>query len=360
MRSSGGHLKGESILHTHHLRRVYDALGKGLDGNLDTDSLKTRLIMIAGRDIEEWEFRKMFKQIDSNGDGHIDFEEFVQGYDILMTQQERSCGEALASEVFRIRHPCEVQRMWWDKILSVILIYSLMSIPLRVCFMWPATLWSFWWLVDLFVDFYFLIDICGNFRTGYVTPDGAYIAKPCAIAKNYLKMWFWVRSALFLLLSLSLSSLSLSLPLRTPPTPITLHPYAHTALRPPPPRQIDLITSLPITPMVEVSTLWLPEIDGGEFLRLPRVVRIVRIMRLLKLLKLAKLANMMSAWGGDTDKTIMIKLLNLIGVVYFIAHMCVRFVSFRFVLEAVSPPGLPTFSPFLPYGLQVRLHLGLH
>tara|TARA_B110000902_G_scaffold242921_1_gene294706 strand:+ start:26 stop:364 length:339 start_codon:yes stop_codon:yes gene_type:complete len=112
--------------------------------------------------------------------------------------------------------------------------------------------------------------------------------------------------------------------------------------------------------MVEVSTLWLPEIDGGEFLRLPRVVRIVRIMRLLKLIKLAKLANMMSAWGGHTDKTIMIKLLNLIGVVYFIAHMCVRFVSFRFVLEAVSPPGLPTFSPFLPYGLQVRLHLGLH
>ena len=171
-------------LHEMHLRRVFDKLDTALDGGIDIMDLKSRLITMAGRDIEEWEFRKMFKQLDRNNDGKIDFDEFLHGYHILTETQHRTCKDVVTHEVLRVRHPCEVQRMYWDKVLGAILVYSLMSIPLRVCLSMPAAVYSPFWIVDLLIDFYFLIDICFNFRTGFITADGLFIKDPCAIAKK--------------------------------------------------------------------------------------------------------------------------------------------------------------------------------
>ena len=121
---------------------------------------------------------------------------------------------------------------------------------------------------DVAVDGYFLIDIVTNFWVGIIVND-VYITDRFRIARSYLSMWFW----------------------------------------------IDLLTSLPITALIEVILLATGAAGASSgalngvnasaakaqdqtlaFLRVPRMLRIVRIARLLKLLRLVKLAKLMSNW----------------------------------------------------------------
>ena len=193
-------------------------------------------------------------------------------------------------EICRIRHPCEPFRLWWDRVLTVILLYSLMSIPVRACLEVGAVPLAWDWWLDLAVDIYFLIDIATNFWVGFILDD-VYITDRSRIARSYLSCWFW----------------------------------------------IDLLTSLPITSFIEVVTLGMAEpasavvngtvaaADGSliSFLRVPRMLRIVRIARLLKLLRLIKLAKLMSNWGDDGgDLSLAKRLGKLLGIVFFIAHLC--------------------------------------
>ena len=193
-------------------------------------------------------------------------------------------------ELCRIRHPCEPFRLWWDRVLTVVLLYSLMSIPVRACLEVGAVPFAWDWWFDLAVDFYFLIDIVTNFWVGFIL-DGGYVTDRFRIARSYLSCWFW----------------------------------------------IDLLTSLPITSFIEVVTLGMAEpasavVNGTvaaedgrliSFLRVPRMLRIVRIARLLKLLRLVKLAKLMSNWGDDGgDLSLAKRLGKLLGIVFFIAHLC--------------------------------------
>jgi hypothetical protein len=308
-------------LHELHLRHVFDKLDTDVNGGIDITELKSRLITMAGRDIEEWEFRKMFKQLDRNNDGSIDFQEFLHGYHILTETQHRTCRDVVMHEVLRVRHPCEVQRMYWDKVLGAILVYSLMSIPLRVCLSLPAAVYSPFWIIDLLVDFYFLLDIALSFRVGFITAEGVFIKDLCAIAKKcVLHRVALTRRALRTALR-SFCAVHSPIALGALPSapPHVLHFTSYLKMW----FWIDLLTSLPLTPAVEVMSESITIPTGGAFMRLPRVVRIVRIIRLLKLLKLAKLANMMSSWGADESGfTMLMKLGKLLFVVFFIAHMC--------------------------------------
>ena len=58
--------------------------------------------------------------------------------------------QRVLNEVMRVRHPCELQRLWWDRVLTVILLYSLMSIPVRACLEISAVPFEWDWCVDGF------------------------------------------------------------------------------------------------------------------------------------------------------------------------------------------------------------------
>jgi hypothetical protein len=185
-----------------------------------------------------------------------------------------SVKDKLYTAVTRIYHPCEPVRMWWDKVLMVILLYSLMSIPVSVCLNVSPAPGSARWLFDLGVDVYFCIDIALTFGVGYINHDGLFVTNRCMIAWEYLKMWFW----------------------------------------------IDIGTSLPIVSFLE---LVLTDPSIAAFLRVPRMLRIVRILRLLKLLRLMKLAKLMSSWqNAHTDVGTLQRIMKLLAVVFFIAHTC--------------------------------------
>jgi hypothetical protein len=177
----------------------------------------------------------------------------------LQSHGPPSCAEAVKtwsgaksfarSFVFRMHHPYSVPARIYSGFVTVVLLYSVLSVPYRIGLSHPATTFGAWWWFDLAVDLFFLFDILVNFRTGAIEERG-HVAHfdndACRAAKNYLKFWFW----------------------------------------------IDLITSLPLVPLIEaisdiVRAAALPD-TTSLVVRLPRLVRIVRILRLLKLTRLMK------------------------------------------------------------------------
>ena len=154
-----------------------------------------------------------------------------------------------------------------------------MMIPFRVCLNLPAAVFGLWWWSDVTIDFYFLMDIVLNFRTGFLDGEtGIFIKSPKRIAQEYLRMWFW----------------------------------------------IDLFTSLPTTAVIEAVLPFtsLPASDWAA--SIPRVLRIARIVRLVKLLRLAKLAKMVqSSWTSSDDAIATVgKLGKLLFTIFFLAHIC--------------------------------------
>ena len=46
-----------------------------------------------------------------------------------------------------------------------------------------------WFGFELFVDAWFCVDLALNFRTGFVTDDGATITNPRKVARKYATTW---------------------------------------------------------------------------------------------------------------------------------------------------------------------------
>jgi hypothetical protein len=212
----------------------------------------------------------------------------------LDSAASNTCMDRIRHQALHIYHPCEPVRMWWDKALMVILLYSLMSIPVAVCLNVAAEPGSWRWIFDLAVDVYFCIDICFTFGVGYINHDGLFVTNRCMIALEYLKMWFW----------------------------------------------IDVGTSLPIVSLLEVV---LTDPSVASFLRMPRMLRIVRILRLFKLLRLMKLAKLMSSWrNAHTDMGTLKRIGKLLAVVFFIAHTCACVWCFADIADVDNDGRLPS------------------
>lgn len=77
----------------------------------------------------------------------------------------------------------------WDLIVSLIVIYSIIMVPLQLSFS-VATDGGFY-VVDWIVDVFFMIDIIVNFFTAYNDNRGT-VYDNCMICKHYLKTWFFI------------------------------------------------------------------------------------------------------------------------------------------------------------------------
>ena len=158
----------------------------------------------------------------------------------------------------------------WDMLQALFLLYIAFSLPYRIGFDDNVILWSFWFWFDAALDIYFVIDICLNFKTAVITPEGEILYKQKDVTTNYLKGWFF----------------------------------------------IDFVSCLPVG-YIE----FMVGTDEGAPSS-TRGVRLLRLFRLLKLLRLVRIKRILERWEEELygNKSIRVgKMVFLVGVM---SHWC--------------------------------------
>ena len=90
-----------------------------------------------------------------------------------------------------IIHPTLPSKMIWDVTVAVLILYSVIVIPYRICFEQDSE--GLVAIFDWFVDVMFALDLFLCFRTAYFLDDGrALVIVPKLIRLHYLKSWFMV------------------------------------------------------------------------------------------------------------------------------------------------------------------------
>ena len=175
---------------------------------------------------------------------------------------------APGSPSFIIEHN-EAWKGNWDLMIMFLILYSAISVPVRVCFDAPAEglLWTF----EASMSLIFMADIGFTFRMAFTRKeDGAVVRDTGEIARRYLSCWFW----------------------------------------------IDMPSSVP----VELIELTLPPGSGDAgSLSILRFLRMFRLVRLLRLLKI----NLYIARAEDTFEINLrpIRVLQLVLKMLFVAHL---------------------------------------
>ena len=168
-------------------------------------------------------------------------------------------------------HPHGKFRLLWDFISMVFIFYDLLSVPYVICFNVSSTDATF--TFDTIKDVFFMIDVVLNFKTAYID-DGTLITDSALISKKYLKRWFL----------------------------------------------IDLLTSLPISLIVEVVVD--DESTGSTVsaLRLSRFLRFARIARIFKAVKLKRLFVKMEEFFYSSVFNGIKGLVGLLFMILLLAH----------------------------------------
>lgn len=167
-----------------------------------------------------------------------------------------------------IIHPDDLRKITWDAFISLFIIYSAISIPLKVGFrlIVPPKMIVF----DFCVDFIFFVDICITFCTAYYDPiSEKIITSRRKIVKNYLQFWFW----------------------------------------------LDLASTVPIDALVNSFTG-----GDGNSLSSIRLIRMFRLSRLFKLLRLLKLSRLGAAIESLNINPALLGVFKLIMQICFVAH----------------------------------------
>ena len=83
-------------------------------------------------------------------------------------------------------------RLIWDWLMLVIVAYIAIAVPFNTSFK-PSYTFTFLYFIDMLFEIFFVCDMIINFRTTFVDPkSGKLVTRPIAIAKNYLKSWFFI------------------------------------------------------------------------------------------------------------------------------------------------------------------------
>lgn len=153
---------------------------------------------------------RMMKEVDVDGDGQIDMEEFTemmkktstglgkatgQGYNHRMSQlaknvliaHQKKLESSIIGEDMWMIHPLSNFHATWDIIVSLLILLTVVTMPLSLG--WEE-LNEYFFGMNLAVDFIFLLDVCKNFCTGYVDENEAIVMNAELVRKNYLTGFF--------------------------------------------------------------------------------------------------------------------------------------------------------------------------
>ena len=200
---------------------------------------------------------KMIKEIDKDGDGKIDLEEFVA---VLTAVDSHGRASALQNRMSMLAHnvvaahkkqeettvigsasylmnPLSETHEYWDMVVAMLICTTIITMP--VCLGWEsvnADMEDF----NLSVDALFLCDVVKNFYTGDIDSNDDVVMDRKMVAKNYLKGWF----------------------------------------------SLDFFSSIPVDFIIKLMD---PDANNLELARSSRTLKSVRLLRLTKLLRLFRL-----------------------------------------------------------------------
>lgn len=135
-------------------------------------------------------------------------------------------------------HPKSSFKMLWNILIMFLLVYTATIFPYRLCFNMLQS--HEWKLADAIIDLIFLTDVFINFNTALISISERIIYSRKAIAKHYIKSWFF----------------------------------------------IDFFSSIPLDFILSSNGT---SSAYNRFLRIFRVSRIYRIIKILRLLKLIRI-----------------------------------------------------------------------
>ena len=153
---------------------------------------------------------KMMGEVDIDGDGQIDMEEFTEmmkrtstglgkaneltfdhrmsslAKNILIAHQKKIENSIIGEDMWLI-HPLSNFHATWDILVSLLILLTVVTMPLSLG--WEE-LNEYLFTMNLTVDFIFLLDVCKNFCTGYVDENEAIVMNAHLVRKNYLTGFF--------------------------------------------------------------------------------------------------------------------------------------------------------------------------
>ena len=167
-----------------------------------------------------------------------------------------------------VLHPDSSFRLLWDVTSMLLILVQAIAVPYLLAFESESE--EFWNAFEDSVTAFFATDILLNFNSAYYD-DGSIVAQRKAIAKNYLKIWFWV----------------------------------------------DLLTTFPYD--------WFIPSEESEvgFLNAPQLLRILKLQKLVRLGRLAKVKKIIIEIEDYISSHLLANLLVLLRLVifaYYIAH----------------------------------------
>ena len=166
-------------------------------------------------------------------------------------------------------------RLKWDIFVSLLIVYSTVVVPFRICF--EVELQPMEQILEyVLVDLVFLLDIFLTFRTAFYDDDEVLVTQWKPIAVRYLRTWFVV----------------------------------------------DTLSTLPIDGIVSAFVDNAARTDLNA-LKIVRILRLVRLIKLIRLLKLAKFSR--SVVATLSLNPAMLRLLTLIVRIVYSAHFLACF-----------------------------------
>ena len=238
---------------------------------VNTAAAKSILLWKGDKETAAQERVKARERRISQGGDPEDFKQDVSTNVSTMLTKKAESAKAKVKERKYIIHPRNRHKMFWDVYCGLIILYSVLVIPFRICFNQEAV--GFTYFLDFAIDFSFFLDMVMSFRTGFYTKSGHLSMNSSRIASNYLRSWFLV----------------------------------------------DFFSTVPIERIV---VLFLPDIEGNNLrtIKMIRIVRLVRLMKLVKLLTRGALKDVIAS----VNPAVM-RLITLMGVILFIAHFLACF-----------------------------------
>jgi len=165
-------------------------------------------------------------------------------------------------------------RRVWEILLIMLLLYIVVTVPIRVCF--DVTLEGGAASFDSFVDALFVTDLFVNFICAYIDQHGVLIVGQQQIIKHYAQTWLF----------------------------------------------LDLIASVPIDSILEATGGDYSSSSNGnlnrvaKIARLPRLFRLIRLLRLLKLLRVVRLVRVMNNWERNYSAVLNVGFTRIFKVVF--------------------------------------------
>ena len=103
--------------------------------------------------------------------------------------EEEEDPEILKARQAGVFVPTDRWKEGWDMIVLVLIIYSAIFVPYRICFSAHAV--GYWFYFEQAQTALFLIDVIFNFNTSFQEED-RWVTSRAMIAGRYLQGWFWI------------------------------------------------------------------------------------------------------------------------------------------------------------------------